>query len=416
MSARPMQFIEQLVFPMNFQCILLLLGIITNIPVYAGLQFSTSGGYVLIEDSAGTDNYGTFGNLAHSSLLFNHDITEAYFVSVEHRLDGSLTNPHLPENSLPLRNQICLGVGMRSPFDLALSIANDWYPGPALIAQSSYQNMESVRPIFLNQANLQFRHKVHELAIESNLIYYNFSFEAIDTLGNAITRQDADLWPSLLLKYSLPAGYFVQATVAIKRDLAGNNNYDIDISRIGVGGENQFARRKFTLDWNVAQQFYKSKAMYSKSYADGFSTIISVRPVLSVSKGFYIKGAADLLLAEANIAKQHYELELRRSWRTRTATQISFWSTFGGLFPRGGGKWNLDLLFNQFRFSPSIEAVMRPTATYKTIEYCYGIAAFESGYSFGSSYEIFLGLGYKHYVDLQPFSSRFAFHFGVQKW
>lgn len=391
-----------------------------------GLQFETNGGFVLQHSSAQLEPEQYFGGAMNTTINAARRLSPFFslFFGEQQRLAGKDINNW---QIAPNYNTLLAGGQWEGPGIVTLSAASTQYPFPESYTPSFMPSFENLSPQWLNRGTIHWTAgNNNPVEFDGDLSYFNYQYELSqknpDPLtpefieGRYGTQADNDLWGSLSLRGNLPADLYLQLVSRFKSDMEASSVYDLHNHTVSFGGFHGNRRSRVMVDWYLRERFVKSAAMFYNGYHDGFSTEAGIRPVLKLKTGIYLKGNAQFVIGD-NIYRQYLELAFRRWWKSGTTIDLTWWNSWGGLFPRQCGDLRTTVyVTEEFGFTPSFSLYFGDIPAKGIYRFYRTDSGLELFLHFDGRTLLRFGGTYAHFDHHPHFGSGWQFYAGLRRW
>lgn len=391
------------------------------------LQFETEGAFISVAphrslDSAGTDGFGISTN-----IYLSQPFTKATSLVLDQRLRSYGSDPVFPWLSLPIENHIYAGLRFEGAFGmLQLGASNEFYPKHLPLSMPNIPDKAKADPKMTNGVNASWNLDIERFFISTAATYLanTITFTPNDILldpdladaspyGDAL---DADLWTNVNAGVTIFSSVMAEGGILFKNDLNSSNSSNLGEYRLALTGRHNGIRKRFFLDWNLAEHFLGSDAVAARSSWSGLSTELGTKLIYKIKPFFLIRGTADIELS-GNMLKLHYEAGVRKQWKKGSTMDFFYSGTNGVLFPRQITAIQSKLcLFPHFGIAPDVRIIFGKVGLESKPRYYRSDYAMELFFPIFERYEIFSEYLYRHYKDHLLFSSYNSVSFGLRKW
>ncbi len=403
-----------------------------SVPCFATLQFETKNIYTLAENHETPGKSKAVYNNLESFLTYSHNIGSDFEINIKHQFDGTILETITPKDILPTVNYTGIELEYQKIGILNFGYSNDYFGYQRTISPPYIVSTKKIYPIMMNVINTHWNGEINKVNVDF-INKVNIDFDATyflldyklkpknpltDTVGT-INERDGDMWGMGKVTCFFEKGFFASLQTILKNDLNNYSKgaYHIDDHNISFGGIHLLKRKKYLINWNIAERFRKSRVMYLKEYKEGFVTEFNTRTIWKLKARKYLKLTTRAEFG-GRMYKHYMDVSYRRAWRKLSAVDVGAWHTFGGLFPRYGIYLN-DVIFykKNLKISPRVKFYAKPSQYNSAyIIYYRTDMNIEAGYKITKGYEMFAGTSFEHFVNLDPFTSGVGFYMGIRKW
>lgn len=392
------------------------------ISCFANIQFEIKNYIIHAEEDP-------IGDQARSRRIWNFDSnifasrnsTPDLLWYFNHRLDGSTVHMALPERIIPLVSHTALGIQYDKNILYHVGITNDILGRTSAIRPQYFSTVDStMTQKLLNGINMRWEADAKKVDFLADLNYFRLNYDLGFDDDEVTKSVDDDLWAEIAFALKPSESFRIGVGTFLKMDFNASAGYDYGDHYIGLMGDHTIKlkrARKLFIDWQVAEHYRISEALYYKGDAEGFATVIYLNPVLKLRNKVYLKGNVKLDLSK-KMQKQWYEFTFRKAWKGQTALDLNYWTVPGSYFPRRGAGAKMALYLGRFGLIPDIQLYWRLNRDTQKYGYYRTTASLETLLNL-NRVDIFAGYTYTYFKDLNdydPLASRGALYFGLRKW
>jgi hypothetical protein len=354
------------------------------------------------------------------------EFSDAFAIVFDHRLRGVNNQALLPEQLYPFDNYLYAALRFEGPGTLQLGASNNYFPHAQSRPAPYYLGGIQVQPEMLNAVDGSWALEVERFhaAASGTYFIYNYRAKPADPFTDPFTldstpygsQHDADLWSDLSMGVTLGDDFSLDAGMVMKNDLNRITDYDYYRFFASVSGEHALNRNRFMLEWRIAERHITSQAMKLIGDAEGFATQVDLRILWRIKSDFFIKGSGYVQLA-SRLAKQYYEAQIRKTWKSGSSIDIGYFAVNGGVFPRHGGRITARLrMAPHFGMTPGCEGYFMKLPGETALRHYRTDAGIEMFFPGKKRFEIFTGGNYRIYNRHPLFASRGAVFAGLRTW
>ena len=373
------------------------------------------------------------GLLVNTNLYTIRSFTDSLSLIFNHRLYAGDREPVFPEQIHPVVNYLYLGLRLQGLGIWQAGASDDLYPFSQPLPMPYYLPDYSVTPQMLNAVDGSWNyiflddHANERARFRAMTTYFDYNYElkslnpvATDPLVSESppygSKHDVDLWTDLSGGYNISKEITLNAGSFLKSDLSTYNGYDINHYWAGLSGDDKFSRGRLILSWDARERFLQSPVMSSDGYADGWATDVALRFLWRKRYDFFIKGITHVEIGD-RLHKQLYEAMLRKTWKSGSSFDLSYYATSGVLFPRHSFRVaTVHRLSDHFGIAPSIEGYISRLFLETAFRYYRTDMTLEFLFPLTDRLESFAGAGYSYYDRHPLFSPRATFYSGLRTW
>lgn len=423
-----MPFNEEIMrFPKVSLFALLFLALVAQSIAYeTGLQFEATGRFALQQSTAPLAPETFYGGGTNATVQVARRVSSilSLYLKEQHAFVGSEVDRWLVA---PNYAALQAGCELAGPGIIGINAAVTQYPFAKQYSPSFMPPSEALSPEWLNRASMHWTvGEESPVYFDGDLSFFNYrynhiqkntSLAASEVIANRYGPQnDNDFWSTFLLRGNLPEDLYLQVTTRFKLDMEPSSVYDLHNHGLSFGGRHGDRKSSVLIDWYVRERFVKSAAMFYNGYHDGFSTEAGIRPVLKFRTGVYLKGNAQVTISD-RLYRQYLELAFRRWWKSGSAIDLTWWNSWGGLFPRQCGEFSTSFYAaEQFGFSPSIALYFGDIPARGIYRFYRADGKGELFFHFDERTVLKLGGTYAYFDHHPYFGSGWKFYAGVRRW
>ncbi len=353
----------------------------------------------------------------------------------KHRLDGSTRYKALDERVIPMTNHLSVGLQTNKATQFYLGVTNDILGRADTISPVYFQSYKNtMKQKVLSSLNLRWQVDLKKFCFLADMNYYKLNYDlihrTIDTLPGDTAfvynydikkSRDDDMWTELDIGVKPTEGFKIGIGTMLKNDFNSSSSFDYGDHRlITLEGDHtiKMKRRKFFLYWRISEHYRISEQLYLNGDAEGFATKIYLRPVFQMKKRLYLKGVAKFDLSK-EMLRQWYEFSLKKNSKNNSSLELGYWHVLGSYFPRSCAKFKSVLYLGEVvGFSPEFQYFWRVKRDNGDYKYYRWTGSLEMLFNI-DRVDIYTGYGFTYYKDLgdvDPYTKRGAFYFGLRKW
>lgn len=391
------------------------------------IQLEAKGAYVSVSPNRPIDSTANHGLCFFTDFYMLKPFSENLSLIFDQRLREYGTKPLFTERQLPVENHIYTGIKCDGAYGVfQVGANNEIYPRSIPLSMPNLPVNTRAVPEMMNGISGSWNLERERLNISSaaTCIVNSFTLIPDDSYldpqladappyGNAF---DADLWAVINVGFSPFSPVIIEANTLLKNDLSSSNSCNLVYYSLGIGGKHNDIRKRFFLNWNIAENFAGNESFASRNSSKGFFTEFSTRVMYKIKPQLLLKGVADLEISE-KMLKIHYETGIRKQWKEGSILGFTYSGTSGVLFPRQIAAFQSKLrILPHFGIAPDIRFVFGKVATESKQRYYRSDYALELLVPLVNRMEAFSGYMYRHYKDHPLFSSNNTVTLGLRTW
>ena len=370
------------------------------------------------------------GDQARSRRIWNFDSNvragwnfapslQGYF---NHRIDGSTKYMALPERIIPLLNHTAVGLQYDKNVLYHAGFTNNILGRSETLRPYYFSTVDStMTQKVLNGINMRWEVDARKVDFLADINYFRLNYDLGYNDGDVTKSVDDDIWAEVAFALKPSESFKIGIGSLIKTDLNGSGDFDYGDHYIGLMGDHTIKMRKarrLLIDWQIAEHYRISDALYHKGDAEGLATVVYFNPVLKLRNRIYLKSNIKLDLSK-KMLKRWYEFTFRKAIKkSQSAIDISYWNILGSYFPRRGTRANIALYLGRFGLIPDIQLYWRLNRDTEKYRYYRTTASLETLLNL-NRVDLYAGYTYTYFKDLQdydPLASRGGVYFGLRKW
>jgi len=156
--------------------------------------------------------------------------------------------------------------------------------------------------------------------------------------------------------------------------------------------------------------------MEAYGYAEGLATDVALRFLWRKRYDFFIKGITHLEMGD-RLHKQLYEVMLRKTWKSGSSFDVSYFATSGALFPRQSVRIAAVSRFSDhFGIAYNLEGYISRLVMETAFRFYRTDVELELLVPLAGRIEAFAGAGYDYYDRHPLFSPRATLYSGLRTW
>ncbi len=363
-----------------------------------------------------------------SFLNLEKKVKQNFSFLFKNKINGGLRNLKKDERTIPFVNNLYLGLLYDRNSQFYAGVSNDIFGTASKINPEYVSENSSIRPRTLSSGNIGVHLNSSKWKLSGDFNYFRFKYDfdknrdtniTITDLSKAI---DDDLWSDISLTFKPNKKLYLSIGSLMKSDFSSDGAFNYSDHYFEFGGNHtiKLGKNRLYLPWSIAEHYRVSEQLYLRNEAEGYATLIYIRPVFKLRKRRYLKFATKLDLSSKNMRKQWYDIALRKIFKKKSSLEIGYWTVLGSYFPRQALKINSTLISGKFKLKPSVKLYLRHDIKENSYRYYRTDLSLEFLHNIFKNSELFWGLHYSRYHNLKLYKTDFQsfcnFYLGIRKW